>query len=238
MASSGLDPVTGAPTLVLGGPANPPRYEASLKVATVIVALDKSATGLNSKNHLTKVASQHLALMANVAAIYENQLGVRLLVQELILTPDSDDYDDIPYDDNGSTLDEFQEWVQRWRPEATYGQTVAIRFGDGLSGGTIGIAYQDALHTRDGVGVMRAGFGVDLPRDGACVRLVAFARRHHERAVHHRGAIVFRGYRGAGVHGGIADLQSGPRATRRAGDDAQPGQDAVRRGRRRLGRAG
>ena len=159
MASSGLDPVTGAPTLVLGSPANPPRYEASLKVATVIVALDKSATGLNSKNHLTKVASQHLALMANVAAIYENQLGVRLLVQELILTPDSDDYDDIPYDDNGSTLDEFQEWVQRWRPEATYGQTVAIRFGDGLSGGIIGIAYQDALHTRDGVGVMKAGFG-------------------------------------------------------------------------------
>ena len=159
MASSGLDPVTGAPTLVLGGPANPPRYEASLKVATVIVALDKSATGLNSKNHLTKVASQLLALMANVAAIYENQLGIRLLVQELILTPDSDDYADIPYDDNGSTLEEFQEWVQRWRRAATYGQTVAIRFGDGLSGGIIGIAYQDALHTRDGVGVMRAGFG-------------------------------------------------------------------------------
>ena len=159
MASSGLDPVTGAPTLVLGGPANPPRYEASLKVATVIVALDKSATGLNSKNHLTEVASQHLALMANVAAIYENQLGIRLLVQELILTPDSDDYDDIPYDDNGSTLEEFQEWVQRWRREATYGQTLAIRFGDGLSDGIIGIAYQDALHTRDGVGVMKAGFG-------------------------------------------------------------------------------
>ncbi|SVE39316.1 uncharacterized protein METZ01_LOCUS492170, partial [marine metagenome] len=159
MASSGLDPVTGAPTLVLGGPANPPRYEASLKVATVIVALDKSATGVNSKNHLTEVASQHLALMANVAAIYENQLGIRLLVQELILTPDSDDYDDIPYDDNGSTLEEFQEWVQRWRRAATYGQTVAIRFGDGLSGGIIGIAYQDALHTRDGVGVMKAGFG-------------------------------------------------------------------------------
>ena len=159
MASSGLDPVTGAPTLVLGGPANPPRYEASLKVATVIVALDKSATGVNSKNHLTEVASQHLALMANVAAIYENQLGIRLLVQELILTPDSDDYDDIPFDDNGSTLEEFQEWVQRWRRAATYGQTVAIRFGDGLSGGIIGIAYQDALHTRDGVGVMRAGFG-------------------------------------------------------------------------------
>ncbi|MEC7812532.1 MAG: Ig-like domain-containing protein [Verrucomicrobiota bacterium] len=159
MASSGLDPVTGAPTLVLGGPANPPRYEASLKVATVIVALDKSATGVNSKNHLTEVASQHLALMANVAAIYENQLGIRLLVQELILTPDSDDYDDIPFDDNGSTLEEFQEWVQRWRRAATYGQTVAIRFGDGLSGGIIGIAYQDALHTRDGVGVMKAGFG-------------------------------------------------------------------------------
>ena len=159
MASSGLDPVTGAPTLVLGGPANPPRYEASLKVATVIVVLDKSVTGLNTKNHLTEVTSQYLALMANVAAIYENQLGIRLLVQELILTPDSDDYDDIPFDDNGATLEKFADWIRRWRPEATYGQTVAIRFGDGLSDGTLGIAYQNALHTRNGVGVMKAGFG-------------------------------------------------------------------------------
>ena len=159
MASSGLDPVTGAPTLLLGGPANPPRYEASLKVATVIVALDKSATGLNSKNHLVEVTSQYLALMANVAAIYENQLGIRLLVQELILTPDSDVYNDIPFDENGGTLEEFADWIQRWRPEATYGQTVAIRFGDGLSGGTLGIAYQNALHTRNGVGVLRSGFG-------------------------------------------------------------------------------
>ena len=159
MASSGLDPVTGAPTLVLGGPANAPRYEASLKVATVIVALDKSATGLNSKNHLMEVTSQYLALMANVAAIYENQLGIRLLVQELILTPDSDDFDDIPFDDNGGTLDDFADWTQRWRPESTYGQTVAIRFGDGLSGGILGIAFQSALHTRNGVGVLRTGFG-------------------------------------------------------------------------------
>ncbi len=108
LASSGVNPVNGAPTLVLGSPASPPRYEASLKVATVIVALDKSATGLNAKNHLTEVTSQYLALMANVAAIYENQLGVRLLVQELILTPDSDDYEDIPFDSNGGTLDDVR----------------------------------------------------------------------------------------------------------------------------------
>jgi len=159
LASSGVNPVNGAATLVLGSPASPPRYEASLKVATVIVALDKSATGLNAKNHLTEVTSQYLALMANVAAIYENQLGVRLLVQELILTPDSDDYEDIPFDSNGGTLDMFADWSQRWRPEASYGQTAAIRFGDGMSGGILGIAYQNALHTRNGVSVMRAGFG-------------------------------------------------------------------------------
>ena len=159
LASSGVNPVNGAPTLVLGSPASPPRYEASLKVATVIVALDKSATGLNAKNHLTEVTSQYLALMANVAAIYENQLGVRLLVQELILTPDSDDYDDIPFDRDGGTLDMFADWSQRWRPEASYGQTAAIRFGDGMSGGILGIAYQNALHTRNGVSVMQAGFG-------------------------------------------------------------------------------
>ena len=109
--------------------------------------------------HLLEVTSQHLALRANVASIYENQRGIRLLVQELILTPDSDDYDDIPFDDNGGTLDDFADWTQRWRPESTYGQTVAIRFGDGLSGGILGIAFQNALHTRNGVGVLRTGFG-------------------------------------------------------------------------------
>ena len=159
LASSGLDPVTGAQTMVLDAPANPPQYEASLKVATVIVVLDKSATGRNTTKNLTEVTSQYLALMANVAAIYENQLGIRLLVQELILTPDSTTYEDIPFDVNGETLREFASWTQRWRPESTYGQTLAIRFGAGLSGGTLGIAYQNALHTRNGVGVLRTGFG-------------------------------------------------------------------------------
>ena len=163
LASSGLDPVTGAQTLVLDAPANPPQYEASLKVATVIVALDKSATGRNTTMNLTEVTSQYLALMANVAAIYENQLGIRLLVQELILTPDSDDYDDITLGVNGETLRDFADWTQRWRPESTYGQTLAIRFGAGLTGGTLGIAYQNALHTRNGVGVLRTGFGWALP---------------------------------------------------------------------------
>ena len=141
LASSGLDPVTGAQTMVLDAPANPPQYEASLKVATVIVALDKSATGRNTTMNLTEVTSQYLALMANLAAIYENQLGIRLLVQELILTPDSDDYDDITLGVNGETLRDFADWTQRWRPESTYGQTLAIRFGAGLTGGTLGIAY-------------------------------------------------------------------------------------------------
>ena len=163
LASSGLDPVTGAQTLVLDAPANPPQYEASLKVATVIVALDKSATGRNTTMNLTEVTSQYLALMANVAAIYENQLGIRLLVQELILTPDSDDYDDITLGVNGETLRDFADWTQLWRPESTYGQTLAIRFGAGLTGGTLGIAYQNALHTRNGVGVLRTGFGWALP---------------------------------------------------------------------------
>ena len=147
LASSGLDPVTGAQTLALDAPANPPQYEASLKVATVIVALDKSATGRNTTMNLTEVTSQYLALMANVAAIYENQLGIRLLVQELILTPDSDDYDDITLGVNGETLRDFADWTQRWRPESTYGQTLAIRFGAGLTGGTLGIAYQTVSYT-------------------------------------------------------------------------------------------
>jgi hypothetical protein len=81
----------------------------------------------------------------------------------MILTPNSSDYEDIPFDDNGGTLKEFASWVQRWRPESTYGQSVAIRFGAGLSGGTLGIAYLNSLHSRNAVGVLRAGFGWALP---------------------------------------------------------------------------
>ena len=163
LASSGIDPLTGTQTLALNAPANPPLYEASLKVATTIVVLDKSATGINSKNNLTKITSQYLALMANVAAIYENQLGIRLLVQEIILTPDTPDYEDIPFEDNGETLEEFASWIRLWRPESTFGQSAAIKFGAGLSGGTLGIAYLNSIHTRNGVGVLKEGFGWALP---------------------------------------------------------------------------
>ena len=68
------------------------------------MVLDKAATGINTKKNLTIITSQYLALMANVAALYENQLGIRLLIQEMILTPDSSDFEDIPFEDNGETL--------------------------------------------------------------------------------------------------------------------------------------
>ena len=222
LASSGIDPVTGAQTLVLDAPANPPQYEASLKVATVIVVLDKSATGRNTTKNLTEVTSQYLALMANVASIYENQLGIRLLVQEMILTPDSTDYDDIPFDVNGETLREFASWTQRWRPESTYGQTLAIRFGAGLTGGTLGIAYQNALHTRNGVGVLRTGFGWALPSHemghvfGSAHSLGGIMNAQYNNATR----TFFRDIEGQQitaakqVHGRAADRLSGPASMR------------------------
>ena len=163
LASSGIDPVTGDQTLALNAPANPQQYESSLKVATTVVVLDKAATGINTKKNLTIITSQYLALMANVAALYENQLGIRLLIQEMILTPDSSDFEDIPFEDNGETLKEFASWIQRWRPESTFGQSASIKFGAGLSDGTLGIAYLNSIHTRNGVGVLRPDFGWALP---------------------------------------------------------------------------
>ncbi|MFT5107319.1 MAG: hypothetical protein ACI9UA_002952, partial [Pseudoalteromonas tetraodonis] len=70
-------------------------YDLSLRDLLVLVVLDKSATGANTTSRFTTVTSEYLARMASVAGIHEQNLGVRLLVQEIILTPNSDEFDDV-----------------------------------------------------------------------------------------------------------------------------------------------
>ena len=104
---------------------------------TVMIVLAKDATGANTTTNLASRTSTYLARMANIATIWENQLGLRLLVSELILTPDTDDFTDV-----GDTLSEFRSWGNANRPRSQFPRSIAARFGNnGFSGSTIGLAY-------------------------------------------------------------------------------------------------
>ncbi|MFT4546735.1 MAG: hypothetical protein ACI9MB_000679, partial [Verrucomicrobiales bacterium] len=133
-------------------------YDLSLRDLLVLVVLDKSATGANTTSRFTTVTSEYLARMASVAGIHEQNLGVRLLVQEIILTPNSDEFDDVP-----ASLGNFRSWVGGNRPRGTYRWNAAAKFGDtATGGGVIGVAYLNALSSGNGVSVNNKGFGPAL----------------------------------------------------------------------------
>ena len=112
-------------------------YGTSLKDLLLLMVMDKKATGSAKDNHLEGVVSRTLARLANMAAVYENQLGVRLLLHELVLIPDADSYTDVPSED---PLADFQSWLGRNRNRSAYGWSLAAKQGAGFSPPTVGIA--------------------------------------------------------------------------------------------------
>ncbi|MDA0811573.1 MAG: Ig-like domain-containing protein, partial [Verrucomicrobia bacterium] len=147
-ALTGIDPVTGDLDKYVKRIPEAPAYAASLKDALLLLVLDKSASGPNEENSLTARASVYLATVSNIAAVYENQLGVRLLISEMILTPDSSDFVDLP---TTADLSDFRSWVTRNRRQSTYGWTLASKFGTGLTDRVLGVAYVEALNTTNAV---------------------------------------------------------------------------------------
>ncbi|MGK0187874.1 MAG: hypothetical protein ACI9R3_003665 [Verrucomicrobiales bacterium] len=145
---TGIDPVSGQLDKYVNRIPEAPKYAASLKDALLLLALDKSATGPNETESLTATASLYLATVSNVAAVYENQLGVRMLVSELIMTPDSAEFTDLP---TTASLSDFRSWVSRNRRQSSYGWTLATKFGTGLTNRVLGVAYVEALATTNAV---------------------------------------------------------------------------------------
>lgn len=158
---TGIDPATNQLDKYIDPIARATRYDASLKVAMLLLVLDKQATGSDSVSNLTSKASIHLATVSNVAAAYENQLGVRLLIQEMIMIPDAGNYIDIPADGDDAISD-FRTWMQRNRLNSTYRWSVAMKFGSGLSGTTLGVAFVDAVRNNSAVGICRASARWDV----------------------------------------------------------------------------
>lgn len=150
-------------------------YALSLRDLISLIVLDKGSTGGNNTAQLTKVASEYLARMANVAAVHEHQLGVRSLVQELILTPNTAEFTDVP-----SGLSDFRNWVGSNRPQGTYRWNNAAKF-DGTTDGAIGIAYVSALNS---------GSGVSINNRGYTHALVAHEMGHNMGSGHSSGGIM------------------------------------------------
>ena len=159
-------------------------YDLSLRDMLVLVVLDKDATGANTTSRFTTVTSEYLARMASVAGVHEHNLGVRLLVQELILTPDADEFDDVP-----ASLGNFRSWIGSNRARGTYLWNAAAKFGDtATDGGVIGVAYVRALSGGNGVSVNRKGYGPAL---------VAHEMGHNMGSSHSSGGIMNSGLIGS-----------------------------------------
>lgn len=124
-----------------------PKYDASLVDMLMIFVLDKRTTGNNSSSY-PSTAADFLALAATVNDVYERQLGLRPLLQEIILNPDQPSVSD-----PGQNLSAFRSWLDSNRPRSTYSWGHAARFGlvDGSSGGVIGRAYVGAYGGSSGI---------------------------------------------------------------------------------------
>lgn len=125
---------------------NGAEYDASLKDILVLMVSAKSQTGASSG--LSAKAASYFAITARAADVYERQLGLRYMLQELVLIP-SDSSEDDP-GTVGSTLGDdlyhLQSWVNANRPQSTYkwGHVALWTYVDGGAGGVIGLAWTDS----------------------------------------------------------------------------------------------
>lgn len=196
-AFTGIDPVTGQLDKYVNRIPEAPQYAASLKDALLLLALDKSATGPNNSDSLASAASIYLATVSNVAAAYENQLGVRLLVSELIMTPDSKEFADLPATEN---LSDFRAWVSQNRRQSSYGWTLASKFGSGLRDRVLGVAYVSSLSTTNAVSMCDTAGIWDV---------LAHEMGHNFGSEHSSGGIMNASSLGGSVRTFFTDVQAG-----------------------------
>ncbi|MEM7145944.1 MAG: immunoglobulin domain-containing protein, partial [Verrucomicrobiota bacterium] len=135
-----------------------PQYDASLVDMLMIFVLDKYTTGSNASSY-PSTAADFLALAATVNDVYERQLGLRPLLQEIILSPDQPSVTD-----PGQTLSAFSSWLNSNRPRSSYSWGHAARFGlvDGSPSGVIGRAYVGAYGGSSGISENEPQFNFSL----------------------------------------------------------------------------
>ena len=155
-ASSGYNPANG--NLQFTDRAIPygRLYDQSLKDILVLVVLDKGATGSDSTSNLSSKTASYLSIMSNISGMYEHNLGLRIILQELILTPNTSAYTDVA--GGSGSLSAFRSWVSSNRSRGTYDWTVAAKFGEVDGSSTLGVAYLSTASGSSGVSINKTGF--------------------------------------------------------------------------------
>ena len=125
---------------------NGPAYDASLKDILVLMVSSKDQTGLSSG--LSSKAASYFAITVRAAGAYERQLGLRYLLQELVLIP-SDSSEDDPGTDSATLPDDLNHlrtWLTSHGPQSEYkwGHVALWTEVAGAPGGTIGLAWTDS----------------------------------------------------------------------------------------------
>lgn len=137
-----------------------PAYDASLPDVMLLFVLDKFTTG-SSLNPATLAAkaAEFVTLATTVAGVYEEQLGLRLRLQEIVLHPNT-----AAFTDPGQDLTAFENWTVAHRPFSTFRWSHAARFGlvDGAGAGVIGKAYVGTTGTPYGLSENETNYGFTL----------------------------------------------------------------------------
>ncbi len=140
-------------------------YDASLKDIMILTVSSKSRTGPTSG--LSSKAATYFAIAARSADLYERQLGMRYLMQELILIP-SDSSESDPGNPSGTALGDdlyhFRTWISSNRPQSTYkwGHAALWTIVYNSGGGTIGLAWTDGYGSTYGMSVQEPNWGWEV----------------------------------------------------------------------------
>jgi hypothetical protein len=130
-ASDGRDPLDGTLTLTTSPIPYGPKYDASLK--TILGLMVDESIGNPTQATVSSETANYLALAASLNAMYENQVGLRYLLQELILIGTGSDFNTPALAKSGSSdgaeMGYFDTWLQTHRPFATQRWTVASKIG-------------------------------------------------------------------------------------------------------------
>ncbi|HAV13079.1 MAG TPA: hypothetical protein DCX06_06255 [Opitutae bacterium] len=101
---------------------NGSQYDASLKDIIILMVSGSTQTGNSTPSNLSSRAATYFTYAAKTADTYENQLGLRYLLQELVLIPNDIVGDDIEVNTQDSTtqLNAVRDWAAAHRPQSTY----------------------------------------------------------------------------------------------------------------------